>query len=120
MSRVLLVDDNLGAVQAAALVLARWGHEVQVAGDGPAAILAARKWHPHVVLLDIGLPGMDGFQVASILRSDPALRSCRIIGLSALYREDDDARLAAAGLDQLIRKPLDLAFLRSFLRNPLG
>ena len=120
MSRVLLVDDNLGAVQAAALVLERWGHEVQVAADGPAAIMAARKWHPHVLLLDIGLPGMDGLQVASILCHDPALGSCRIIAMSALYREDDEARLAAAGLDQLIRKPLDLAFLRSFLGNPLG
>lgn len=118
MSRVLLVDDNVGAVQAAALLMEQWGHEVQVVADGPAAIVAARKWHPQVVLLDIGLPGMDGFQVARILREDPALRSCRIIAMSALYRQGDDASLAAAHLDQLIRKPLDLAFLRSFLGNP--
>ena len=118
MSRVLLVDDNLGAVHAAAQLLERWGHEVQVAVDGPSAILAARQWHPDVVLLDIGLPGMDGFQVASILCRDPALSSCRIIAVSALYRGDDDARLAAAGVHQMIRKPLDLAFLRSFLGNP--
>jgi CheY-like chemotaxis protein len=117
MSRVLLVDDNLGAVQAAALLLEQWGHEVQVAGDGPAAIVAARKWQPQVVLLDIGLPGMDGFEVARVLRSDPALRSCRIIAMSALYRQEDDAHLAAAHLDQMIRKPLDLTFLRSFLGN---
>jgi CheY-like chemotaxis protein len=120
MSRVLLVDDNVAAVQAAALLLEQWGHEVRVAADGPAAILAARKWHPNVVLLDIGLPGMDGFEVAGILRRDPALRGCRIIAMSALYREGDDARLAAAHLDQLIRKPLDLVFLRSFLGNPAG
>ena len=119
MSRVLLVDDNVGAVQAAALLLEQWGHEVQVAADGPAAIVAAHKWHPHFVLLDIGLPGMDGFQVASILRRDPALRSCRIIAMSALYREGDDMLLAAADVEQLLRKPLDLAFLRSLLGSAL-
>lgn len=114
MSRVLLVDDNSPAMQATALMLSHWGHEVRVAPDGPSALVAVRKWQPQVVLIDIGLPGMDGFQVAAALRQDPA-PSCRVIVMSALYRDGDEARLAAAGVDQLLRKPLDLSFLRSLL-----
>ena len=114
MSRILLVDDNAPAMQATALLLSRWGHEVEVAADGPSAIVAARKLKPQLVLLDIGLPGMDGFLVAARLCQEPGLR-CRIIAMSALHREGDEARLAAAGVDQLLRKPLDLAFLRSLL-----
>ena len=114
MSRILLVDDNTPAMQATARLLTHWGHEVELAPDGPSAIVAVRDWHPQLVLLDIGLPGMDGFQVATILRRDPAL-GCRIIAMSALYREDDDTRLAAAGIDQMLRKPLDVSFLKSLL-----
>ena len=117
MSRILLVDDNAAAVHAAAVLLAQWGHDVQVAADGPSAITAARKWRPHFVLVDIGLPGMDGFQVAAALRAEPAL-GCRIIAITALYRAGDDARLAAAGIDQLVRKPVDVSFLRSLLGPP--
>jgi CheY-like chemotaxis protein len=118
MSRILLVDDNVDAMEATALVLAHWGHQVRVAAEAQSALLAARAWRPQLLLLDIGLPGMDGFQVAAALRQEPALSSCRIIALSAVYREGDDARLAAVGIDQLLRKPLDLAFLRSLLGNP--
>jgi CheY-like chemotaxis protein len=114
MSRILLVDDNTAALQATARLLTHWGHEVELAPDGPSAIVAVRKWHPQLVLLDIGLPGMDGFQVATLLRREPAL-GCRVIAMSALCREDDDARLAAAGIDQMLRKPLDVAFLKSLL-----
>jgi CheY-like chemotaxis protein len=66
------------------------------------------------VLLDLGLPGMDGFEVATLLRREPA-PGCRIIAMSALYRSDDEARLAVAGIDQMLRKPLDVAFLKSLL-----
>jgi hypothetical protein len=114
MSRILLVDDNVAAMRATALLLAQWGHEVHVAADGTSAIVAARKWRPQLVLIDIGLPGMDGFELAALLRRQPGLQ-CRIIAMSALYRQDDAARLAAAGVDQLLPKPLDVAFLRSLL-----
>jgi CheY-like chemotaxis protein len=117
MSRILLVDDNAAAVHAAAVLLTQWGHDVQIATDGPSAIMAARKWRPEFVLVDIGLPGMDGFQVAAALRDEPAL-GCRVIAVSALYREGDGARLAAAGVDHLLRKPLDVLFLRSLLGPP--
>jgi CheY-like chemotaxis protein len=115
MTRILLVDDNAAALQSTALLLKQWGHDVHLVPDGPSAIAAARGWHPQLVLLDIGLPGMDGFQVAEALRREPAL-GCRIIAMSALYREGDRARLAAAGVDQLLHKPLEVSFLRSLLR----
>jgi two-component system, chemotaxis family, sensor kinase Cph1 len=117
MSRILLVDDNLDAVEATALVLLNWGHQVRIAADGQAALLAVRAWRPQLLLLDIGLPGMDGFGVAAALREEPGVSSCRIIAVSALHHEGDGARLAAAGIDQFLRKPLDLAFLHSLLGN---
>lgn len=115
MSRILLVDDDLGVREATALALVQWGHEVQGAADGQAALLIARAWRPDLVLLDIGLPGLDGFQVAAAWRQEPELGSCRIIAVSGLYREGDDARLAALGIDQLLSKPVNLAFLGSLL-----
>jgi len=115
MSRILLVDDNVDAMRSTALLLKQWGHEVRVASDGPSAIVEARVWRPQLVLLDIGLPGMDGVQVAEALLREPGL-GCRVIAMSAFYREYDNARLAAAGVDQLLRKPLDVSFLRSLLR----
>lgn len=117
MSRILVVDDNMDAAQALALVLSDWGHQVRIAADGPAALLAARAWRPQLLLLDIGLPGMDGFGVAAVLRAEPAVASCRIIAVSALHNEGDHARLAAAGIDQFLRKPVDLEFLHSLLGN---
>ena len=113
MSRILLVDDNADALRAIAVLLQRWGHEVRTAGDGPSALRIARTWHPQIVLLDIGLPGMDGFQVALSLHREAGAESPRIIAMSALYRLGDEAMLEAAGIDQLLRKPLDMDFLRS-------
>ena len=115
MSRVLVVDDNPDVRRATAFLLERWGHEVRSVGDGASALLVARVWHPHVVLLDIGLPGMDGFRVADALRRESLPGSPRIIAISAFYREDDARLLADAGIDQLLRKPLDASFLRSLL-----
>lgn len=120
MSRILLVDDNRDSLDAIALLLEQWGHQVRRAGDGPSALLISRAWQPEIVLLDIGLPGMDGFHVAASLRRDAARESPRIIAMTALYHADDEAQLAPAGIDQLLRKPLDADFLRSLfgVRGP--
>jgi CheY-like chemotaxis protein len=115
MSRILVVDDNPDVRHATGFLLEQWGHEVRVAGEGESALRIARAWQPDFVLLDIGLPGMDGFRVAASLRGEGGLQRPRIIAVSALYREGDEASLAAAGVDQLLRKPLDIAFLRSLL-----
>src|SRR5206468_3094891 len=71
--RVLVVDDNADAAESLALLLGIGGHEARTAGDGPAALEAARVFRPGVVLLDIGLPGMSGHEVARRLRREPGL-----------------------------------------------
>jgi CheY-like chemotaxis protein len=115
MMRILVVDDNASIAHSTAMLLRQWGHEVRVALEGASAIATARGWRPQLVLLDIGLPGMDGFDVAVTLRQEPALAACRIIAMSGLYRSGDARHLAEARVDQLIAKPLDIGFLRSLL-----
>ena len=115
MARILVVDDNADSLVPTAALLEVWGHDVRMAADAASALRLARAWRPQIVFLDIGLPGMDGFQLAAALRREPGLAACRIVAMSALYREDDEASLATAGIDQLLRKPLDPAFLLSLL-----
>lgn len=115
MMRILIVDDNASGAQATAALLGQWGHEVRLALDGASAIAAARAWRPQLVLLDIGLPGMDGFDVAATLRLEPALTPCRIIAVSGLCRAGDARHLAEAGIELLLAKPLDIGFLRSLV-----
>ncbi|HJT62074.1 MAG TPA: response regulator [Burkholderiales bacterium] len=115
MMRILIVDDNASAAHATAALLVQWGHEVRLALDGASAIAAARAWRPQLVLLDIGLPGMDGFDVAATLRLEPALAACRIIAMSGLCRTGDSGHVAEAGIELLLAKPLDIAFLRSLV-----
>jgi CheY-like chemotaxis protein len=115
VSRVLLVDDNPDAIDASAFLLRLWGHEVRTAREGDAALRIARAWLPDVVLLDLGLPGIDGLQVAAAIRQEPALRSCRIFAMSALFRDDDEEQLRRLGVVLRMRKPIDVGFLRSML-----
>jgi CheY-like chemotaxis protein len=115
MSRILLVDDNAPALSSTAVVLTGWGHEVRLVEDGRAALVVVRTWVPELALVDIGLPGMDGIQLAAELRRQPALGGCRIIAMSALWREEDEARLHAADVDHFLRKPLEVSILHSLL-----
>jgi CheY-like chemotaxis protein len=88
---------------------------VFLAHDGRDALEQVRRWHPQVVLLDIGLPGMDGFEVAAALRREPGQGSMRVISMSGLSREDDFARALESGVDQHLSKPVELRFLQSLL-----
>ena len=115
--RVLVVDDNLDSAKGIATLLRTWGHEVHLAHDGRAAIAAARLLHPDYLLLDIGLPGMDGFEVAAQLRDESGLGAMRVIALSALPQGSDRQRLLEAGIDEYLTKPLDPKFLESLLRH---
>ena len=109
------MDDNPEAARALAVVLELWGHEVFVAHDGRAALEQVRRLHPQVVLLDIGLPGMDGFEIAAALRREPGQTSMRVISMSGVTREDDFARALESGVDQHLSKPVELRFLQSLL-----
>ena len=113
--RVLVVEDNPDSATALSELLRLWGHEVRVAHDGPAGVAEARRFAPDLVLLDIGLPGMDGYQVALALRGDPALAGARLVALTGYGQEQDHRRSREVGIDRHMTKPIDLAALRELL-----
>lgn len=113
--RILVVDDNVDGARSVAELLRLWGHEVEVAHDGLTAVASARKRRPEFVLLDLGMPGIDGFQVAKMLRLEPGLEAMRIIAVT-VQAGDEDRRLGReAGIDQHLVKPVDPRFLQSLL-----
>jgi two-component system CheB/CheR fusion protein len=113
--RILIVDDNPDAVAVLAIALKRAGHETHHAGDGRTGLALVRTLRPDIVVLDIGLPEVDGFEVARQIRCDPALSATRIIALTGSGRQDDREAAREAGIDQVLLKPIDLAFLESLL-----
>jgi two-component system CheB/CheR fusion protein len=114
-ARVLLVEDNVDAADALAELLRMWGHEVEVVHDGASAVEKAGEVRPDVVLLDIGLPGMDGYQVAGALRALPDLRRALLVALTGYGQETDRRRTAAAGFDHHLIKPVDLEELKHLI-----
>jgi CheY-like chemotaxis protein len=117
--RVLVVDDNVGTAESLALILSLWGHESRVAYNGLDAIRSAQDYLPDVILLDLGLPGLDGFSLARQLREDPRFRSTDLLAMTG-YREDGDGQLAVdVGINRIFIKPLDLLALETELaRQP--
>jgi PAS domain S-box-containing protein len=114
-SRVLVVDDNVDTARGLAKLLRLLGHEIQLAFDGPTAIQLARTHRPEVVLLDIGLPGMDGYQVVKLLRQDEWCKDSLIIAASGYGQEEDRRRSHEAGFDHHLVKPVDYDALMSLL-----
>jgi CheY-like chemotaxis protein len=113
--RVLLVDDNVDAAESLAMLLRLWGHEGTVANDAPAALRAAEAQSPEVALLDIGLPGMDGYELARRLRSQPGLGRAVLVALTGWGQEEDRRRSQEAGFDHHLVKPVDLSALQELL-----
>jgi len=97
--RILVVDDNVDAARGLSLLLKLLGHEVTVAHDGSEAIDTARRRQPDFVLLDIGLPGMDGYEVASRLRQEECGKDSVIIAISGYGQAEDRSRSKRAGID---------------------
>jgi signal transduction histidine kinase len=113
--RVLVVDDNVDAAAALCDVVAHFGHSVEAVHDGAAAVARARESHPDVVLCDIGLPGMDGYEVAREIRSDAELQGIRLVAVSGYAQPEDRARAARAGFDAHVAKPADPAAIARLL-----
>jgi PAS domain S-box-containing protein len=113
--RILVVDDNLDSAESLSLLLEFLGAEVQTANDGSAALAAIRSYRPSVVLLDIGLPGMDGYEVARLARELPEGRGATLIALTGWGQEDDRRRSKEAGIDHHLVKPVDLSALEGVL-----
>jgi PAS domain S-box-containing protein len=116
--RVLVVDDNVDAAITVASLLKAWGHDVHVVHNGPAAIDAAGHYRPEIVLLDIGLPGMSGYEVARKLRRDPQHRGVLIAALTGYGQAEDRARSHAAGFDYHLTKPPDTSMLEQLVSSP--
>lgn len=114
--RILVVDDNIDAAESLAMLLQLDGHSTRVAHDGPAALVAAREFLPATVFLDIGLPGMSGYEVARQLRAERGA-ALRLIALTGWGTDDDKRKAQAAGFDRHLVKPVDPTRLAAMLES---
>lgn len=112
-----MVDDNSDAADSTAMLLRLDGHEVEVAGDGPSALQGAAQFRPDVILLDIGLPEMDGYEVARRLRTMPDFANTLLIALSGYAGQEYLDRARQAGFDHHLVKPADLARLNQLISS---
>lgn len=113
--RVLVVEDNVDAAETLADLLRLWGYQVEVVHDGQAAVEVAPGFRPDAVLLDIGLPRMNGYEVARWLRRRSDLGGVLLIAVTGYGQESDRARGREAGFDHHLVKPVDLDLLRRLL-----
>ncbi len=113
--RIVVVDDNVDSAKTMAMLLKRFGHDVRTADDGPTALVAADRFRPDVVLLDIGLPGMDGYEVARTIRERPEFRGVVLIAITGYGRESDRNRSREAGFDHHLVKPVEFDNLLQIL-----
>ena len=117
-ARILVVDDVAASAETLMTLLEMEGFEVKIAGEGMAALKVAEDFRPDVVLLDIGLPGMNGFEVAHRLRNQPASRDALLIALTGYGEAESRSRSTQAGFDFHMVKPADVNLLLSMLANP--
>jgi CheY-like chemotaxis protein len=117
--RVLVVDDNLDAAESLALLLRATRHDVRTTTEGPAALEVARTFRPEIVLLDLGMPVMDGREVARRLRQEPTAVHALIVAVTG-YEEEDLTKSGAQDFDAWLTKPVDLEALQNLLaRGPI-
>lgn len=115
--RVLVVDDNRDSADTLAMLLELMGHEARTAHDGPQALAAGDDFLPDLVLLDIGLPQMDGYEVARRVRQRPWGRGVQLVALTGWGQPEDARKAAEAGFDRHLVKPVDEAVLEQVLRR---
>ena len=113
--RILVVDDHRDAARVLGLLLDSLGHEVKTANDGRQALEAISAFHPEIVFLDIGLPQLDGYEVARRVRELPDLRGTKLIALTGWSHSDDRRRTREAGFDHHLVKPVAVKTLKELL-----
>jgi CheY-like chemotaxis protein len=118
--RILVVDDNPDAADSLKVLLGIWGHVVEIAYDGVSALQLARGFDPELVFLDIGLPEMNGYEVARRLRDEAGLARARFIALSGYGTERDRLRSSEAGFDLHLVKPVDPQSLPGVIASVFG
>jgi CheY-like chemotaxis protein len=112
-----VVDDNVDAAESLAALLRLLGAEVEVVHDGAAAVQALDTFNPAVVFLDLGMPGMDGYETARRMRARPAARDTLLIAVTGWGQERDRSQTAAAGFNQHLVKPAELDALQAILAS---
>jgi CheY-like chemotaxis protein len=115
--RVLVVDDNCDSADSMRMLLQIWGHEARCAYGVDDALAAVQAFEPEVVLLDIGLPGMSGYELARQLRALPQGQRATLVAVTGYSRAEDRARSAAAGFQHHLVKPVDPAALEALMRG---
>lgn len=113
--RVLVVEDNLDSVHSLVLLLRDMGHRVEYAINGYAALDIARKFRPEIVFMDLGLPGLDGFEVCGRLKSEAGFETTRFFAISAYSEDEHRVRSRAVGCELHLVKPVSPQFLVSLL-----
>ena len=114
---MLVVDDNRDAVETLAMLLGLWGHDVRLAADGPSAVESAAAHRPDVVLLDISLPGMSGYEVAERLRANPELRETVLVAMTGYGQAEDKKETSEAGFTLHLVKPVEPDVLQKLLAD---
>jgi CheY-like chemotaxis protein len=112
---VLIVDDNPDSSATTAMLLGAYGHKTYTAGNAQEGLAAARHYKPDVILLDLGLPGMNGYEIARLLRSEPAFSKTKLIAVTGYGSEKDKERTKEAGFDHHVVKPADIDELLALL-----
>jgi signal transduction histidine kinase/CheY-like chemotaxis protein len=115
--KILIVDDNIDAADSLGVMLSYSGHDTRVVYSGREALLKAKDFVPDTLILDLGMPEMDGYAVARAVRSDPALRRVQLIALSGYGQEEDRRRTSEAGFDEHLVKPVVFAVLSAALKR---
>jgi PAS domain S-box-containing protein len=110
--RVLIIEDHEDARESLRLLLIQEGHDVEVARDGPEGLDMLRRWRPEIALVDIGLPGLDGYQLAAAARADPGTRGIVLVAVTGYGQPEDRRQAADAGFDEHIVKPITPEALR--------
>jgi CheY-like chemotaxis protein len=116
-TRIIIVEDHADAAEILRVLLDLQGYDVRVAHTGPEGVRLAQEWTPEIVLCDIGLPGLDGYGVASALRQNPTTARVLLIAVTAYGSDADRRRCREVGFDQHLVKPVDPALLLELLRT---
>jgi CheY-like chemotaxis protein/two-component sensor histidine kinase len=118
--KVLIVEDNADVARSLAMLVEMLGHRVQMVDDGSLALDAARKFQPDLVLLDIGLPGMNGYDVARAIRAEGMLRNAVLVACTGYGQDEDRRRVQEAGFDKYLIKPVHVSDLEKILAAMAG
>ncbi len=117
---ILVVDDSPVNLRLARLLLSDEGYEVRTAGDATEALDVLEQFSPRLILMDLQMPGIDGFELTRRLKADPARRQIVIVALTAYAMKGDEARALAAGCDGYVAKPIDTRALPRLIASLLG